>query len=990
MKQAVPPTADRSQVSSTLDAPGPARSTRTTAVSAGPLAQLAAMINHSPRVQSQAQLAAGIQNSPKVQAQTQRAAFMHRGPSMGVRPRQTEADLPVQRSSLSEALPKQPEASTPNHTGLPDRLKSGVESLSGISLDNVKVHYNSVKPAQLNALAYAQGTDIHVAPGQEQHLPHEAWHVVQQAQGRVRPTVQMRSGIPLNDDAGLEHEADVMGAKAAVGIVSAEPENSRSAVNASDPEALQRKVSYKNPPATLIHEVKEALKIKLAAGKKLFSAADQEVIETILTTEFHGKLFGALSRLAYDAADYGEFDLDNSQHLTLLFYEIKKHLESSKAKDDPTKESIKENEQAKKKENERQDYFAKSPNPILTFETAFLGAGAATAYYLVTMGRSIDPYRTLVMGPTQPWAEERGPGVINHPMHMITALREAVGLGDEALAPREDFSAMVEKVINQHVIHRRPDKVANVTKISHQGEMFYQITSESGVKYYARNVVAGLGIGPHITPKGQQELSDKGQARAMNMDDFQRSAGAISGSAVGKITVVISGGNAAIDAVMTSIKCGFNIVWVTGSGRPALLPGTDNEIVEAEYDKAIQNSPSKISRVIQKYAQQAVKNPRAAEEDQKPIIVNTDEGEVPADYFVYAMGPDIGKVKAVFDQGSVLDKLVPTYDENRQFGGEGLSTVVGLQVENPRKDDKTSLEIVGGSAFRMAPDVKYDYMMRQWDRASSAVTDMAALRGMFRGQSKSSGPSETHSKIIAGLEEIYQSASAYRFKTLSEVIRIDSATVADEVPAITAPDFSAVEKISAEVDKNLMVLIRKFLSDVRLVKSFGETLEGYAKSVKDYLTKAKKAKEEGRRLRDPDPRAAATHMSGVVKSLPLNVAVNDQLTPTRSQIEASQSFVPSYVSEDVNFGTDSATVLQIYISVNFPHLEDAQVDEWVDRIIRWRRPSDAERKKYTLLHGPLPNPNNQEREDTRSFGDWFKKRLKEENAKAAEKFKAKS
>jgi len=102
----------------------------------------------------------------------------------------------------------------PNNTGLPNQLKAGIESLSGMSMDHVKVHYNSDKPAQLNAHAYAQGSDIHVAPGQEQHLPHEAWHVVQQAQGRVKPTMQMKAGVPVNDDVGLEHEADVMGAKA--------------------------------------------------------------------------------------------------------------------------------------------------------------------------------------------------------------------------------------------------------------------------------------------------------------------------------------------------------------------------------------------------------------------------------------------------------------------------------------------------------------------------------------------------------------------------------------------------------------------------------------------------------------------------------------------------------------------------------------------------------------------------------------------------------
>lgn len=100
-----------------------------------------------------------------------------------------------------------------NETGLPDRLKSGIESLGGYSMDDVRVHYNSSKPAQLQAHAYAQGTDIHIAPGQEKHLAHEAWHVVQQKQGRVKPTLQMK-GIAINDDSGLEKEADVMGEKA--------------------------------------------------------------------------------------------------------------------------------------------------------------------------------------------------------------------------------------------------------------------------------------------------------------------------------------------------------------------------------------------------------------------------------------------------------------------------------------------------------------------------------------------------------------------------------------------------------------------------------------------------------------------------------------------------------------------------------------------------------------------------------------------------------
>ncbi len=101
-----------------------------------------------------------------------------------------------------------------NNTGLPDQLKSGIENLSGYSMDDVKVHYNSNKPAQLQAHAYAKGTEIHIASGQEKHLAHETWHVVQQKQGRVKPTLQMKGKVNVNDEKELEKEADEMGAKA--------------------------------------------------------------------------------------------------------------------------------------------------------------------------------------------------------------------------------------------------------------------------------------------------------------------------------------------------------------------------------------------------------------------------------------------------------------------------------------------------------------------------------------------------------------------------------------------------------------------------------------------------------------------------------------------------------------------------------------------------------------------------------------------------------
>ncbi|MEM8960982.1 MAG: DUF4157 domain-containing protein [Acidobacteriota bacterium] len=96
---------------------------------------------------------------------------------------------------------------------MPDQLKIGIEALSGESADDVKVHYNSAKPAQIHALAYAQGNQIHIGPGNESYLPHEAWHVMQQKQGRVEGE-QRVSGAWLNENPRLEREAFTMGERA--------------------------------------------------------------------------------------------------------------------------------------------------------------------------------------------------------------------------------------------------------------------------------------------------------------------------------------------------------------------------------------------------------------------------------------------------------------------------------------------------------------------------------------------------------------------------------------------------------------------------------------------------------------------------------------------------------------------------------------------------------------------------------------------------------
>lgn len=96
---------------------------------------------------------------------------------------------------------------------LPPELKQSMEAICGISLNHVKVHYNSPLPVQVNAHAYAQGEHIYLAPNNEHHLPHELGHVVQQALGMVKPTSTF-NGIAINDDPKLEQHATELGQQA--------------------------------------------------------------------------------------------------------------------------------------------------------------------------------------------------------------------------------------------------------------------------------------------------------------------------------------------------------------------------------------------------------------------------------------------------------------------------------------------------------------------------------------------------------------------------------------------------------------------------------------------------------------------------------------------------------------------------------------------------------------------------------------------------------
>lgn len=104
---------------------------------------------------------------------------------------------------------------------MPVATRSKMESAFNTSFADVRVHEGNHVDS-VGAIAYTQGNHIHFAPGRfnpttssgQALLGHELAHVVQQRQGRVKPTTQV-NGLPVNDQTVLEREADTLGQRAA-------------------------------------------------------------------------------------------------------------------------------------------------------------------------------------------------------------------------------------------------------------------------------------------------------------------------------------------------------------------------------------------------------------------------------------------------------------------------------------------------------------------------------------------------------------------------------------------------------------------------------------------------------------------------------------------------------------------------------------------------------------------------------------------------------
>ncbi|MBK9451064.1 MAG: DUF4157 domain-containing protein [Bacteroidetes bacterium] len=158
-------------------------------------------------------------------------------------------------------------------SGIPDEVMGKMESTFNTDFSNVNIVQNSSKASEAGALAYAQGNDVHFAPGQfspetpggQQLLGHELSHVVQQRQGRVQANSAV-NGMAVNNDHALEAEADAMGAKAAQMKVDASPA-AKTPSTAAAPVSAPTQLKADPNAKTEGKSAKEKMKRKMALAR---------------------------------------------------------------------------------------------------------------------------------------------------------------------------------------------------------------------------------------------------------------------------------------------------------------------------------------------------------------------------------------------------------------------------------------------------------------------------------------------------------------------------------------------------------------------------------------------------------------------------------------------------------------------------------------------------------------------------------------------------
>lgn len=798
---------------------------------------------------------------------------------------------------------------------------------------------------------------------------------------------------------------------------------------------LQRKIGVKHlagdtyTEKDAIYMMAPDLHDALLLRKSLFLGFEgREISERVWAElEDYRRFRQTLSEMGESPTDYGVLDLSEDQHVALFYYHVRRKMVAEERLTGIDNEAkLKESEESDEQLGERAEAAisgkAGLPDDPSSFPVAILGAGASAAYYLATAGRGLDPGSTVIIGETQPWETERGSeGVINHPLNMIAPEYQGRDLlGSEGgLAPRRDFSEIVEGVLAPWP-HVHKARITSVRR--HVSGNYYTIVTADGT-YYARRVIAAMGIGKHKAPGkitwagGDKEDvrnkvgRDNLVPRMMDMDRFQRAIVGRELENQGIRSVAVIGPNAAIDVMSTVLRnypeLPLNpIYWVTGVGRegkpkrPFFLKGTDNEYIEGRYDAVVQDENETAASIYKKgvitvvghdylssdvsgdgvaitYGQRADR--RIVGDHERPA------GVLNADIVVYGMGPNVRGVaetlgvdmsqdiEPIFDVSqhfnyaegiesradleSYIESVDPTVDAEHLAGQVAVILGVIAKIERPEKrgrkvdqppsklppvvgmrtkgEGNASMEFIGATGYRFAMEGKtsYDYVSRslkQMRRELPAPQD--AL------------PRNVSSEFYKHAHEFWSRTGIYLGKAIELAELIEAAK---DVGSVRKKEFWIKDARDWIKLMDNRVFLARYANDVNQYSAlFKKMKSAYAmasnfQGMLEELYQNAAASSYGAR--------ASTMMGSVSGSLPGNVVLGDQLTASRSSIEALQTFVPPTAAKGVNFVTSDHTVIATHIAAKYSSIPPQLADYVTAKIVLDRRHSDLE-------DAPLPRP----------------------------------
>jgi hypothetical protein len=266
-----------------------------------------------------------------------------------------------------------------------------------------------------------------------------------------------------------------------------------------------------------------------------------------------------------------------------------------------------------------------------------------------------------------------------------------------------------------------------------------------------------------------------------------------------------------------------------------------------------------------------------------------------------------------------------------------LPAVIGLQARS-KPGDETSLQFIGGAAFRLAEDQKvaYAYITDAVDDLNEH--DVATLRA------GTAAPPDQASALPAFLDAI----DTY----LKEIRTLASQAEKGAIPggrwypfrqrikALSASDslLAAVRKTHAAVDTTTL--------DARSRRAFGAVFErakNLAPELLEFVSPSSMRNASGQ------PALASTRMKAVPSTLPGNIALNDQLAPSRSQVEATSAFMPENANRAVDFVTNDHTVIRYHVAQKYQHVPPIIADYVAARIV-------YDRRHLPVQDAPLPQP----------------------------------